>query len=331
MSGLSPTVWSASGLATCLREHVAPRHQVVAAATVAGGEITTTSVGAPPGADFEIGSVSKGVTGLLYADALARGEVGPTTVLGDLLAMGDSPAARVALSDLSTHTSGLPRLPPGALTFRRSLDVWRNGTNPYGEDLDELLAQAAASRVGRRRASYSNLGFELLGHALAAAAGSTYRELLDARVARPLGMASLYAPTSAEELRPGALRGTSRSGRTQDAWTGEALAPAGGIRASIEDMGRFALALLDGSAPGTAALDPVRTFAGPGVRIGAAWITVERRGRPVTWHNGATGGFRSWLGVDRAAGTGVVLLSATARSVDRAGMALLDEITRPAG
>ena len=30
-------------------------------------------------ADFEIGSVSKGMTGLLYADALSRGEIGPDT------------------------------------------------------------------------------------------------------------------------------------------------------------------------------------------------------------------------------------------------------------
>ena len=62
-----------------------------------------------------------------------------------------------------------------------------------------------------------------------------------------------------------------------------------------------------------------------GVRIGAAWLVLERRGAVVTWHNGGTGGFRSIVALDRAAGAGVALVSATARSVDRAGFALLEE------
>jgi len=36
----------------------------------------------------------------------------------------------------------------------------------------------------------------------------------------------------------------------------EAIAPAGGIRASIDDMARLVQTLIDGSAPGIAALDP---------------------------------------------------------------------------
>jgi hypothetical protein len=45
----------------------------------------------------------------------------------------------------------------------------------------------------------------------------------------------------------------------------------------------------------------------------------------VTWHNGGTGGFRSIVALDRAAGVGIALVSATSRSVDRAGFALLEE------
>jgi len=39
-----------------------------------------------------------------------------------------------------------------------------------------------------------------------------------------------------------------------------------------------AQALLDGSAPGLAALDPVANFAGPAARIGAAWMTLDVKG-----------------------------------------------------
>lgn len=131
---------------------------------------------------------------------------------------------------------------------------------------------------------------------------------------------------AADDLRPLSLTGSGRFGRPKHPWTGKALAPAGGIRASIGDMGRLTRARLDGSAPGTPALDPVADFAGPAARIRAARITTEAKGRSVTWHNGAKG-FSSWLGLDRDANTGVVLMSATSASVDRHGFRLLTELT----
>ena len=62
-------------------------------------------------------------------------------------------------------------------------------------------------------------------------------------------------------------------------WTGEALAPAGGWRASIQDMGTLAKALFQGTAPGKTALNPVTRFAGPAARIGNAWPSLEVKGR----------------------------------------------------
>ena len=107
-------------------------------------------------------------------------------------------------------------------------------------------------------------------------------------------------------------------------WVGEGLGPAGGIRSTSDDLGRLVRALLDGSAPGMGALEPVQRLSG-GVRIGAAWLVLEHRGAVVTWHNGGTGGFRSILALNRDAGAGVALVSATARSLDSAGFALLAE------
>jgi CubicO group peptidase (beta-lactamase class C family) len=49
----------------------------------------------------------------------------------------------------------------------------------------------------------------------------------------------------------------------------------------------------------------------------------------VTWHNGGTGGFTAFLGIDRERGTGVVILSARQEppsTTTRAGFALLDRI-----
>jgi CubicO group peptidase (beta-lactamase class C family) len=326
---MSPAPRSDEALALKLGELLGGRRRAAAAAVVSTGAtttegITTAVVGADLEADFEIGSISKGVTGLLYADAIERGEIEPDTAIGDLLPLKDVPVGDVTLRALSTHSSGLPSLPAAAQPVRRTFALWRHGANPYGEDLDGLLEQARTAKPGKPRPRYSNFGFELLGHALAAAAGTTYAELLRTRISEPLGLDPCYAPATPGDLGPGALLGVSRRGRPRDPWTGEAIAPAGGIRASIGSMARLTGALLDGTAPGTAALDPVARF-GAGVRIGAAWITIGAKDRAVTWHNGGTGGFRSWLGLDRAAGVGVVVLSATAVSVDRAGFSLLRE------
>ncbi|GAA4671495.1 hypothetical protein GCM10023347_26740 [Streptomyces chumphonensis] len=310
-----------------LGELLGPRHPVAAAAVVTHEEVRLAGLGSRLDADYEIGSISKGVTGLLCADALARGEVDADTTLGELLPLGDTPAAGVSLRSLSTHRSGLPRLPGSARPWRRTLALWRHGTNPYGENLAQLLDQARDVPLGTPRPRYSNLGFELLGHALAAAATTTYPKLVQQRIAIPLELDCFYVPRTPDDLRPGGLSGRSRGGRPRQPWTGEGLGPAGGIRAAITSMARFTAALLDGSAPGLAALDPITPF-GTGARIGAAWITIQVKGRPITWHNGGTGGFRSWLGLDRTTGAGVALLSATAAPVDRHGFALLAEHSR---
>ena len=320
------TVDGHGALASRLGELLGSRNSVAAVAVITPDGTSVASRGTGLESDFEIGSISKGFTGLLYVDALSRGEITPESTLGDFLPLGEAPAARVSLHSLSIHSSGLPRLPEKSLTFRRALGVWRHGSNPYGETLDELIAQARVTTPGKPRSRYSNFGFELLGHAIARAAGLTYSDLLRQRITAPLALEHTYAPASPDDLRPDAVRGRSRHGRPQQAWTGEALAPAGAIRSTIGDMARFTEALLDGSAPGIAALDPVNSF-GVGAKIGAAWLTVNIKHQEITWHNGGTGGFRSWMGLNRSAGTGVVILSATAASVDRQGFRLLTDPT----
>ena len=51
-------------------------------------------------------------------------------------------------------------------------------------------------------------------------------------------------------------------------------------------------------------------------------------GRTVVWHNGGTGGFTSFLGVDRQAGVAVVVLSAVGAPDETtpAGFALLRQL-----
>ncbi|MFJ6096243.1 serine hydrolase domain-containing protein [Williamsia muralis] len=320
-------------LGSSIRRRLGGRHPIVAVASVGPRGLSLATTGITTTADLEIGSISKALTGLLFADACSRGEVTPETTLGTLLPLPDKEIgvqgreiSAITLGSLSTHRSGLPRLPAGMNPLRRTVRMWTRGASPYGETLEELLAQVLNTKLRSPKVRYSNLGFQLLGHAVAQAAGQSFQTLLGDRLARPLGLENTYAPHTPAELASDAVVGRSRFGRVQQPWTGEAIAPAGGVRASIADMGRLVCALLDESSPGMAALDPVAKLMGP-ARIGAGWMTLDVKGRKITWHNGATGGFASWIGVDRAAGTGLVILSATAASVDKHGFAMLRELT----
>ncbi|HEV2798741.1 MAG TPA: serine hydrolase domain-containing protein [Nocardioides sp.] len=303
-----------------------PRHQtyVVALVTPDGAEVEAVGVGeAGLHGDVELGSVSKGITGLLWRDAIDRGELSEHSVLGDHLDVPTTMAG-IRLTALATHTSGLPRLAGGSHMLRRSWELWREGRNPYREDLAGLLAQLREVKVGRARPAYSNLGFELLGHAVAEAASSTYADLVATRFAGPLGLVDTYVPISADLLRATAVPPRNRSGRVVDAWANEAIAPAGGVRSSAADLAVLLRAMLDRTVPGATALDPVAPFGGR-LQIGAAWLTGPLLRRTVTWHNGGTGGFRSFVGIDRDHGIGVALVSASTRSVDGAAARLLAE------
>lgn len=298
-----------------------PERPAAVAAVTREGDGTATA-GASGDETFEIGSISKAITGMLYRDAAERGVVSPTTTLRELLPLDDhGQVGSVTLHSLAIHRSGLPGLPPGMRPLSRNVRFLLRGENPYGDSLAELLDQTRNVPVGAPRARYSNLGFQLLGHAVAAAEGRTFAQLLH----DSMGV-EFSAPSRESDLRASDVIGHGRWGRPAAAWIGEAVAPAGGIRASVVTMRDFLRSVIDGTAPGLSALEPTSDFT-PQVGIGAGWITVSHRGRPITWHNGSTGGFSSWIGVDRAAGVGLAVLSARHSPVDRQGFRLLTELT----
>ncbi|SHN74805.1 serine hydrolase domain-containing protein [Cryptosporangium aurantiacum] len=289
-------------------------------AFVDGARVETATVGDLAGGPrFEIGSVAKPFTGMLLADLIADGVVRPDETLRDVLpeVRFDDPAVgAVTLAELASHRSGLPRLGGGPTQVFRSAWAALRGANPYGEDVDDILRQAAETSVGGGRGDvrYSNFGMALLGQALAARTGTPYTELVTERVLRPLGMNDTTL-TGADSAR-----GSTASGRPVEAWSGVGYAPAGtGVRSTAADLAKLVTALLDGSAPGADAATP--RFADDESRIGYAWFTDDG----ITWHNGGTRGFRSYVGFDRDSGRGVVVLGNTDRDVDWIGRRLLGD------
>ncbi|WP_327039958.1 beta-lactamase family protein [Micromonospora ureilytica] len=310
-------------------------HRGLAVALVENGRIRTAGLGdrdpagrpVEPGTPFEIGSVTKAFTGMLLADQAAAGNVHPDDTLGATWPTTTGPARDVTLAELASHRAGLPRVALGSpLAWARML--WSNvsGGNPYAEqDVDTVRAAAdrATPGDGRGEIHYSNFGVSVLGHALAAKAGVAYPDLLQARLLRPLGMTSTVVAAQADGLPAERAHGSRAAGRPLDPWTGAGYAPAGtGAWSTAEDLARLAAATLAGTASGADAAT-ARFREDGDTRIGYGWFTTRHGDREVVWHNGATSGFRSYVGFERATGRAVVVLGNTDKGVEPIGLRLL--------
>jgi CubicO group peptidase (beta-lactamase class C family) len=291
------------------------------------------------GTIFEIGSVTKVFTGLLLADLAKQGLVGLDEPLAGHLPAGVQvptfKGRQVTLGDLASHAGGLPRDPKG------TLGRWlRDRRNPYAAlSVEELYAGLARTRLQRRpgqRVKYSNLGAGLLGQALANAAGQPYEELVRGRICRPLGMPdTMIAPTGEQAAR--LATGHTRRGRPAPPLQLPALAGAGALRSTATDLLRLLRANLEPARTLLAAqlerTQQPRLRMARHAEVGLGWLIAHPpwAAGPVLWHNGGTGGFRSFAALARETGTAVVVLSNTARSVDRLGLRLLKAVAGAAG
>ncbi|QGK69136.1 serine hydrolase [Allosaccharopolyspora coralli] len=296
----------------------------VSVAMIENGRVRTAHFGADDDTAYEIGSITKVLTSHLLADAVERGEVTLDTRVGALVpTLSDTPVGDVTLAELASHRSGLPRLAPGIGAWANSYAASMLHRDPYTATADEVVERAGAARLdGRGDYRYSNFGAALLGQVLARATGTDYEHLLRERLFDVVGMPRSTVPLTPDGLPDDALTGYTEGGYPAEPWTLSGHSPAGGVRSTVDDMARFALTVLEGSAPGMDAVHP-RWNDGASTDVGLAWHVSERDGSRVTWHNGATGGFSSIMTLDRERGRGVVVLSNTAADIDEVGFALL--------
>ncbi len=315
-----------------------------AVASLEQGEVQFAGRGADENTAFELGSISKVFGGLLLADAIDRGEVTAKTTLAAIFGYPADGPGGITLGQLATHTSGLPRLPATAGFIAGSVLSQFANTNPYTQSVQDVIELGRTAHPDPAHGfRYSNFGAALLGQALARVTGTSYPELVAQRITGPLSMDHTWVqPLDAESASPAdgtaprlatpMATGHLKSGHVAAEWPMEGFAPAGGIRSTAADLALLARAVMDGSAPGTGSLDPV-TGDGQGGQVGLAWmITPAGTGggssEEVIWHNGMTAGFATYLGLQPNEHRAVVVLSGAARSVDEAGLALLDEGSR---
>lgn len=317
-------------------------HRALVAGLLRGGERISrgwSASGDPPDelTLFEIGSITKAFTGALLADMSLRDEVQLDDPLSRHLP-GPRPAWRgrePTLLELATHRSGLPNTPRGmgrrelayALGFGDQ-DPWADVTRAeYGR----LVARESPRRAPGGRVRYSSMAVGLLGDALAARSGTAYEELLRERILEPLGM-DATAVTVGPSWSPRLLGGHSRRGRPRPPLE-DHMAAAGSLRSNARDMLGFLAACVSPPAepPGPALALAQRPHAriGKRVEIGLCWMVSHRPRHPtVVWHNGGTWGYRSFAGFAAERGVAVVVMSNSARGVDRFGFRLLERAAR---
>jgi len=277
---------------------------------------------------FEIGSVTKVFTATLLADMARRGEVRLDQPLAELLPKSVKVPARgdtvITLLDLATQHSGLPRQPS-------NLDS-ADPANPYAdytvEKLYDFLSYHTLTRAPGATYEYSNLGMGLLGHALALRAGKPYETIMIERVLKPLGMNDTRI-TLTPGLKDRLAAGHDPAGAVVSNWDFPALAGAGALRSTAGDMLRFLAANLDSNATAISAdlreTHRSRATAGsPNMSIGLAWHLLHAGGSEIVWHNGGTGGYRSFIGYDPARHAGVVVLSNASTDADDIALHLLN-------
>ncbi|QDU60332.1 D-alanyl-D-alanine-carboxypeptidase/endopeptidase AmpH precursor [Planctomycetes bacterium Pan216] len=296
-----------------------------------------------PDADtvYEIGSITKVFTGNLLADMVRRGEVKLDTPVQELLPEGVLVPKRgdgeITLLDLTTHTSGLPRLPTNF-----SPKDWKNPYADYSvEQLESFLTARSklptvaglASVVGQKVPepgyAYSNLGAGLLGHVLSRKAGTSYEDLVVDRLCEPLGLDSTRVTLDAD-LKERLAPPYGKRGERAENWDLPTLAGAGALRSSGRDMLAFLDAVMGERATDLRpvlvdATKPRREIKKDRAEVGLGWHLDKRRG--LVWHNGGTGGYRTYAGFIPEKRIAVVVLgNQSSFNATGTGVKLIDKL-----
>jgi CubicO group peptidase (beta-lactamase class C family) len=280
---------------------------------------------------YEVGSITKVFTSLVLADMVERGEVALDDPVVKFLPAGvkvpERNGKQITLHDLSSHRSGLPRMP--------SNFVPKDPLNPYVDYPVERLYEFLSSHELRRdigaEYEYSNLGAGLLGVALAHRAGMGYERLLSERIFRPLGMTSTtISPRPALKPRQSTPHTSVFLLAPTPLWDfTQAFAGAGAVRSSANDMLVFLAACLGYTksplSGAIARMLATRRDTTEKFKIGLAWRLEPHEETEIVWHGGATYGSRTFTGFDPKSRAGVVVFSNynTGNGIDDIGRHLL--------
>lgn len=266
---------------------------------------------------FALGSCSKAFTATAIALLVDEGRLvldAPVrTYLPDFALAGPLASATVTTRDLLTHRSGLPR---------HDL-FWYEA--PFSRDeLYQRLRFLEPAGPPHAQWRYNSLMYVVAGRIIEALSDESWESFVQSRILVPLDMRrTLLSPEAMEADSNHAVPYAVRDGRVQEIPMLKrlsAIAPAGAVQSSVNDLGRW-LSFHTTRSPGLLEERMWRELHRPQAEMPAptesevqhpdyalGWVRETYRGHPLVMHNGAIDGYTVHLGFLPETGQGLILL-----------------------
>ena len=273
---------------------------------------------------FEIGSITKTFTCSMAAILSLNQQLSfsdpAQKYLPQKIVLPEHNGKIITIEHLATAHSGLPRMP---LNFQP-----KDPSNPYldyrEEELTYFLSHYELTRDPGSEYEYSNLGMGLLGFILTQVSEKSYSKLVAELITQPLNMNHTFISGMRSE-KPLASGYVDKIPMKAWTWNDQSvITGAGGIVSNAEDMMKFMVAQLNAATPlakAFALTHQPRASAGK-MKIGYGW---HLRDENMVWHNGGTGGFRSFAGFDQSKNKAIVILTNSTTGADDLGFHLLND------
>ena len=238
---------------------------------------------------FVLGSVTKTYTATAIMRLVEAGRVeldAPVRrYVPELRLPDEEAAAQITILNLLNHTAGLDT---------RMVFDSGEGDDALAREVAKMADIALIGAVGGR-ASYSQLGYNLLGRVIENVTGQTYEAAIASLVFEPAGLVNSVFTAGAAITRRFAVghnlgEGTLKVARTWKDTRGNN--PGGGLASSVSDQLRWARFHLGGAALARRMQEPTVNLHGStlGDALGLAWFLRDTGGVRTVGHGGSTNG-----------------------------------------
>jgi CubicO group peptidase (beta-lactamase class C family) len=274
---------------------------------------------------YEIGSISKTFTAIMLAHAVNEGKLSLNDDIRNFLP-GHYPNLEyqgkpVTVLQLANHTSGLPRLPAdlGTRAGFNAADPYKGYTR---EMIYQYLTTFAPDTLSGYKAVYSNLGIGILGLLLENVYHEPLENILQNVITKPLKMNNTLFLPGPEQAK---YKTTGYNKTEVPFWDMDNFKAAGGLKSNLQDMLSYLKANIN-DINADYKLAHRQTIQMRRYKCALAWMIKDVNARPITWHDGGTAGFTSYIGFNNEFGKGIVILNNSSNPVNQLGENILSAI-----
>jgi CubicO group peptidase (beta-lactamase class C family) len=271
------------------------------------GRFATADGGLPgPEVQYRIGSITKTMTAILVMQCRDDGLLSLNDAVGKHLpgiAFGD-----LTIRHLLAHSGGMNAEPEGPW--------WERNPGVTFDELTAAMSDAQAVGPADRRHHYSNLGYGLLGEIVARLRGASWLELVQERILGPLELRRTTYFPEGPAAHGFSVHPFSGQLDPEPAYDSGAMAPAGQLWSTIEDLARYAAFWID-PVHEVLSRDTVEEMATPvasdpreglNASYGLGLRLIADDPQLLIGHTGSMPGFLAGLFVDRVRRVGAVTL-----------------------